>query len=69
MSTIDTLQPGLPVPLFTFCGKLIESGWFGVASNGKTKRNSTVSRDQLRKVGEKVTEETTAGGQTTLSAI
>ena len=67
MSTIDTLQPGLPVPLFTFCGKLIESGWFGWLH--MEKQNSTVSRDQLRKVGEKVTEETTAGGQTTLSAI
>ena len=24
MSTIDTCQPGLPVPLFSFCSKLIE---------------------------------------------
>ena len=68
MSTIETLQPGFPVPLFTFCGKLIESGWFGWLSMEK-KRNSTVSRGQLLKVGEKETEETTAGGQTTLCAI
>ena len=25
MSTIDTVQSGLPIPLFTFCSKLIES--------------------------------------------
>ena len=25
MSTIDTFQSGLPIPLFTFCSKLIES--------------------------------------------
>ena len=25
MSTIDSFQSGLPIPLFTFCSKLIES--------------------------------------------